>query len=184
MPIPGQSQQKSKEEFPEFSKQGISNLLMFHGNFESLDGTFYISSVPPSRRWRLRWGRVVAQIPLDHLCRSHFQSISPESGKGSSERESRFFRSQFLVRRNGRKSNCLNRRRRRVLDLQWSRALELSKKDFGAAKSAPFPLSSDKSREKGFRNGPGNANTLLLQTCLRDMSGHKTEEILHWQETC
>ncbi len=27
------------EEFPEFSKQGISNLLMFHDNFESLDGT-------------------------------------------------------------------------------------------------------------------------------------------------
>ncbi len=31
-----------------------------------------------------RWKRAVAQIPLDHLCRSHFQSISPESGKGSS----------------------------------------------------------------------------------------------------
>ncbi len=27
------------EEFPEFSKQGISNLLMFHDNFEPLDGT-------------------------------------------------------------------------------------------------------------------------------------------------
>ncbi len=31
-----------------------------------------------------RWGRAVAQIPLDHLCRIHFQGISPESGKGSS----------------------------------------------------------------------------------------------------
>ncbi len=48
------------------------------------------------------------QIPLDQLCRSYFQSISPESGKGGSERESRFFRLQFLGRRNGRKFNCLS----------------------------------------------------------------------------
>ncbi len=36
------------------------------------------------------------------LCSQLCKRSSPESGKGSSERESRFFRSQFLVRRNGR----------------------------------------------------------------------------------
>ncbi len=32
-------QGNEREEFPKFSKQRISNLLMFHDNFEFLDGT-------------------------------------------------------------------------------------------------------------------------------------------------
>jgi hypothetical protein len=42
-----------------------------------------------------------------------------------------------------------------------------------------LPLSSEKSREKGFRNGPGSTDPIPPETSLRDMSVHETEETPH-----
>jgi hypothetical protein len=49
-------------------------------------------------------------------------------------------------------------------------------KRFLSSEERAFPLSSDKSRERGFRNGPGSTDPIALQTSLRDMIVHKTEE--------
>jgi hypothetical protein len=57
---------------------------------------------------RVRNGWVVAQIPPTRPGACSKKEIQQEGGKAGSERELRFFRSQFLARRNAGKSNCLS----------------------------------------------------------------------------
>ncbi len=84
LPLKGKNQGKSTKaqlEFPEFSKQEISNLLMFHDNFESFDGTLtslrsLLLALPPFPPLPGQVGTGCCPNPFSRL-------LSDESGKGA-----------------------------------------------------------------------------------------------------